>query len=104
MQNNTKEKQNIKDFNTTGMSIHDRENLFKSTKPIPEGIIVYKAGDAFEGTTVVKVTKTNQKEVSMFWNSLYFDNKRSADFVTCKAHADYNDYQGDCVILMSRFN
>ena len=82
----------IKEFNTSGMSLFDREGLFKETEPIPIDSIVYEAGGPWEYTKQVKVTENNQKEISMFWNSVYFDNESDADIKTSEAHADYSEF------------
>jgi len=87
----------IKDFNTTGMELWEREKLFKETVPIQIGEIVYRSGDFAGSTTIVKVTEENQKIISMFWNSLYFDNQKAADRVTQQAHAAYGDYQAEAI-------
>lgn len=87
-------RKSIKEYNTIGMTLCDRERLFESVEPIPIGELVYKAGDAFDYTEVIKVNKANQKEVTMFWNSLYFDDEEKADVKTALAHAAYGEYQG----------
>lgn len=87
----------IREFCTSGMDLWEREDLFKNTIPIELGAIVYRSGDAFEWTQPVIVNKENQKEVSMFWNALYFDNEADADLVTNIAHANYSRYQESCI-------
>ncbi len=89
------EKRNIKEFNTTGMELWEREKLFKEVIPIPIGEIVYRSGDFASYTEVIKVDEENQKIVTMFWNSLYFDNESAADYVTRRAHAAYGRYQAE---------
>lgn len=83
-------------FMTAGLNLSEKIKNYKDgiTKKVPIGIKCFRAGDAWDRTSVVIVTKENQMEVSMFWNSLYFDNERDADLQTNKAHADYNSYQG----------
>ena len=78
----------IKEFNTKGMSLCDRYKLLEEVIPVPIGEIVYKS-DFFDWTEAVEVTKENQDEVTMFWNSIYFDDKDKADQETMAAHADY---------------
>lgn len=82
----------IKEFNTNGMTLFEREDLFKTTNPIPIGEWVYQSGDAWDYTKSVQVTEENQKEISMFWNSIYFDNEDKADEVTRYRHAAYGSY------------
>lgn len=84
----------IKEYNTTGMDFWEREKLFKEVSPIPLGEIVYQAGDAWDCTHAVKVNEENQKIITMFWNSLYFDSEEKADRLTAAAHAEYGEYQG----------
>ena len=84
----------IKEFSTSEMTLWERKALLKKVEPIPVGEIVYRAGDAWDYTQIVKVTEENQDEVTMFWNSLYFDNEKDADVRTSIAHSDYCSYQG----------
>ena len=84
----------IKEYNTTGMDLWEREKLFKEVSPIPLEEIVYRAGDAWDCTHAVNVNEKNQKEITMFWNSLYFDSEGKADRRTAAAHAEYGEYQG----------
>lgn len=86
----------IKEFNTTGMDLFEREKLFENTIPVKIGEIVYKAGDAFDYTKCVVVNENNQKQISMFWNSLYFDDEEKAEFRTRISHANYGEYQESC--------
>ena len=86
-------KRSIKEISTSGMCLYEREKLIEEYEMIPIGSIVYKAGDAWTYTEVVIVNDENQKTISMFWNSLYFDNHIDADLKTSIAHAEYNDYQ-----------
>lgn len=83
----------IREFNTTGMSNEKREKLFKEVEPIPVGEKVWEAGDAWEWERQIEVTPENQKIVTMFWNSLYFDNQKDAEMRTSIAHAQYGEYQ-----------
>ena len=75
------------------MTISERYELYNKTKPIEIGELVYKAGDAFDWTEEIIVDKSNQKEISMFWNSLYFASKKDADIMTRRAKAAYGEYQ-----------
>ena len=82
----------IREFSTRGMDLWERERLFNQTAPIPIGEIVYRSGDAWECTECVKVTEENQKEISMFWNSIYFDTFEAAERQTNMSHAAYGRY------------
>lgn len=85
-------------FNTTGLAINERKELLKKIKLIPIGTEVFKAGDFAEGTEKLLVTEENQKIVTMFWNDLYFLEQEKADAKTNQAHADYNKWQGECMM------
>lgn len=80
------------DFTTKGMELWEREELLKKVNPIPIGTICYEAGDFSEYTKQIVVNEDNQKQVTMFWNSIYFLEKEKADYVTNQAHADYGDW------------
>ena len=84
--------QSIKEFSTSGMDLWERKDLLKKVEPIPIGEQVYKSGGAWSCTEIVLVTKENQEEVTMFWNALYFDNKKDAEERTGIAHANYGNY------------
>ena len=66
------------------------------TPRIPIGTVVYEAGDFASWTEKLVVDKSNQKIISMFWNRLYFDDEKKADFQTNRAHTEYSEYQADC--------
>lgn len=83
----------IKEYNTTGMYYFEREDLYKKVSPIPIGEKVFQAGDAFDATKVVTVTEDNQKIITMFWNSQYFDDFDKAEGKTLETHAAYGRYQ-----------
>jgi len=85
----------IKEYNTTGMCLLERYQLFEQVEPIQIGEIVYRAGDFASWTEPVKVTKENQKEITMFWNCIYFDNEKQANNKTSRAHAAYGEYQAE---------
>lgn len=84
----------IREYCTKGMSLADRRELLTQVEPIAIGETVYEAGGAFEWEHPVVVTAGNQNEITMFWNSLYFDNEKDAHAVTAQYHAEYSDYQG----------
>ena len=85
-------RKSIRDYNTSGMSIWEREKLFDKVEPIPINQIVYRSGDFTEETKKIIVDKDNQKIVTMFWNCLYFDNYEDAERATRRAHYDYASY------------
>ena len=87
----------IREFNTTGMYFSEREELFQNVEPIELGTIVWYSGDCFESVTPIKVTGKNQKEISMFWNSLYFDTIEQAEQRNNVAHALYGKYQASAM-------
>ena len=82
----------IREFSTRGMDLWEREKLFNQTAPIPIGETVFHAGGAWDSTEYVKVTEENQKEISMFWNSTYFDTFEAAERQTNMSHAAYGSY------------
>lgn len=82
----------IKDFTTEGMPLEERYGILNKVDLIPIGTVCYKAGDFAEYTEKIVVEKTNQKRVTMFWNSLYFLDKKKADEATFKAHAKYSNW------------
>lgn len=82
----------IKDFTTEGMSLEERYDILNKVDLIPIGTVCYKAGDFTENTEEIVVEETNQKVVTMFWNSLYFLDKEKADKATFKAHAEYTNW------------
>ena len=83
---------------TIGAELYEMEKNYTEGKTprVPIGTIVFRSGDAWEYTSKVTVTEENQKEVSMFWGKLYFDNKKDADYKTARAHANYSEYQAEC--------
>lgn len=80
------------DFTTANMSLKERYDILNKVDLIPIGTICYRAGDFVEQTEEIVVNEENQKQVTMFWNSLYFLDEEQADCVTCKAHADYGNW------------
>lgn len=84
-------------FTTKGLTLEKKLDLFERIDPIPIDTVCYKAGDFVSDTEQVTVNEVNQKEVTMFWNSLYFLDKDRADTVTCIAHADYGTWLGECI-------
>lgn len=85
-------KQSIRSISTKGLKLSDRRDLLNKYEKIPVGDTVWGAGDAFEPEHEVIVTEQNQDMVTMFWNSLYFDNRRDASIVTEENMEEYNDY------------
>lgn len=83
----------IRNYNTSGLSYEERLELYNRTEPIELGAIVYETGFAFGATEPIKVTEENQKQISMCWNSAYFDSFDKAEEVTRRAHDDYSDWQ-----------
>lgn len=83
---------------TIGDYLYEMEKNYKEGKTprVPIGTVVFRSGDAWDYTSKVTVTEKNQKEVSMFWNRLYFDNQKDADYQTARAHAEYSEYQAGC--------
>lgn len=79
-------------FSTSGMTLHERYELLNCVELIPIGTVCFRAGDFTEYTKKITVTKENQKEVTMFWNSLYFLDEKDADIVTSREHASYGDW------------
>lgn len=67
------------------------------TPRIPIGTVVYEAGDFASWTEKLIVDKNNQKIISMFWDSLYFDDEKKADLQSQRAHSNYSEYQADSV-------
>lgn len=80
------------DFTTANMSLEERYDILNKVNLIPIGTICYRAGDFAEQTKQIVVDEANQKQVTMFWNSLYFLDEEQADCVTCRAHADYGNW------------
>lgn len=79
-------------FTTANMSLEERYDILNKVDLIPIGTICYRAGDFVEQTEEIVVNEENQKQVTMFWNSLYFLDKEQADYVTDKAHSDYANW------------
>lgn len=82
----------IKEYCTQGLTFSEREELYKNTEPIGIGETVYRAGGAFEWTEKIIVDDSNQKIVSLFWNSVYFSSEKDADEMTSKAKAAYDEF------------
>ena len=83
---------NIKDLSTSGMTLFDREALYDNVIPIGIGEIVYRSGGAFDQDEEVMVTKENQKEITMFWNALYFETLSDAERRSRIAKSEYSSY------------
>lgn len=82
-------------FTTKGMTLSEKYEFVKSHELIPIGTECYRSGDFAEDTTKIVVTEENQKNVTMFWNSLYFLKEEDANRVTWQAHAEYNQEHGE---------
>ena len=80
----------IREFNTSGMLLYQREELLKYVKPINVGETVWYAGDCWSYPEAIKVTEGNQEEITMFWNSLYFDKEEDATRQNNIARMEYN--------------
>ena len=79
-------------FSTSGMTLWQREESYKNGNIVPLGTVCYEAGDHLSDTTENIVTEENQKQISMFWNALYFLDKDKADRKTQQAKAEYGDW------------
>ena len=79
----------IREYNTTGMNISEREKLFEKVKPIPIGKTVFESGGFADAAKAVVVTIENQKIVTMFWNSMYYNTMDEAEHQTRIAHSIY---------------
>lgn len=82
-------KKSIRKYNTTGMELFDRYDLYEKVIPIQIGEVVWYAGDCWEYPEKIKVTEENQETVTMFWNALYFDKEEDAIRRNGEARADY---------------
>lgn len=80
------------DFTTANMSLEERYDILNKVNLIHIGTICYKAGDFMGHTKQIVVNKENQKQVTMFWNDLYFLDEEQADYATSKAHSDYENW------------
>ena len=85
----------IMEFDTTGMDFNSRMELFRKTEPVKLNTYVFFSGDHTEGPSAVKVTEDNQQIISMFWNSIYFEDMKSAKRANDIARKKYYDYQAD---------
>ena len=85
----------IKEYNTSGMSLPERYQLLKKVIPIPIGEIVWDSGDCWSYPEPVTVTNENQKEITMFWNSLFFDNEEAATERNDISRGNYSSYQAN---------
>lgn len=83
---------NIKELSTSGMTLSDREVLYDNVIPIPIGEIVYRSGGVFDPDEEVMVTKENQKEITMFWNALYFETLNDAKRKSWIAKSEYSAF------------
>lgn len=77
---------------TSGMTLSERYELLEKYEKIPIGDKIWRAGDFTERECLVTVTKENQNEVTMFWNALYFDSEKEAEFQTDLAHIEYCEW------------
>lgn len=82
----------IREYNTSGMDLSDRYDLFKKVIPVQIGEMVWDSGDCWSYPELVKVTEENQKEITMFWNSLFFDKEEDANLKNRIQRAAYGDY------------
>ena len=82
----------IREYNTTGMNLHEREVLFNKVIPIEIDAIVWYSGDCWSYPEPVNVTKDNQKRITMFWNSLFFETKEEAEKKNAIAKGNYGSY------------
>ena len=80
------------DFTTANMSLKERYDILNKVDLIPIGTICYRAGDFTEQTKEIVVNEENQKQVTIFWNCLYFLDEEQADCVTDKAHSDFANW------------
>ena len=88
---------NIKEYNTTGLDYFERKALFNTVIPIHIGETVWYAGDCWEYPSPVKVDAGNQEMITMFWNSLYFDEQEKAIKKNNIFKARYGSWQSLCV-------
>lgn len=79
-------------FTTAGMKLYEREESYESGNVISIGTVCFKAGDWLENTEKIVVDSDNQKEVSMFWNSLYFLDEERANQKMQQSKADYGNF------------
>lgn len=79
-------------FSTAGMTLDKRELSFQEGNIVPIGTVCFRAGDWLDNTKQIIVTEDNQKEVSMFWNSLYFMDENKANEKMNQARIEYNEW------------
>lgn len=91
----------IREYNTTGLSLSERYELYNKVEPIAVGEKVWDAGDCWSYPEMITVTDKNQKEVTMFWNSIYFSSQKAANMRNAMSRAEYNDYQVRCLAGMA---
>ena len=82
----------IREYNTSGMDLSERNALLTKVIPVQIGEFVWDAGDYWSYPELVKVTKDNQKQITMFWNSLYFDKEEDANRKNQRARMAYGSY------------
>lgn len=83
-------------FSTMGMTLDERYEILDRVDLIPIGTICYRSGDFTDYTKEIIVNEDNQKQVTMFWNCLYFLDKNKADIVTQREHTAYGIWQMEC--------
>lgn len=77
------------EFSTNGMNYIQRQKSFENGNIVPIGTVCYEAGDWLENTKKVVVDESNQKIISMLWNSKYFLNKEDADKMMLYSEREY---------------
>lgn len=81
---------------TIGEELHILEEKYKRGEGVIKlGTTCYKTGGSFEQPDIVVVTEENQKEISMFWNRLYFETFEEAKYDTYSKHASYGSFLFD---------
>ena len=76
-------------FSTYGMTYEERYKSYSQGNIVPIGIECYQAGDYLENTKRIIVDGSNQKLVSLLWNSAYFLDKNEADKVMQRSKNEY---------------
>ena len=82
------------DFSTLHMSLEQREDIWKNHPElhIPIGTKIYAVEHFTDWPEEIIVTEDNQKLITMFWNSIYFETYKKAESVAEISHAEYSDY------------
>ena len=79
-------------FCTRGMSEYEREESFKNGNVVPIGTVCFSSGSAFEEVEKVIVSEKNKEQVSMFWTSLFFLDRETAEYENAVARDEYGHY------------